>query len=123
LGKRPMWIIEAVPKDRYYLYGKVQLYVDRETYHGAYNRKFSWKGELLNTYAIIGFHSDKRIRPDGSEERLWASNMGYQAAENIRMNRATVSGQQAPIGDPANDRRIPLDPSFFDFTTLQRFGK
>jgi hypothetical protein len=123
LARRPMWILEATPKDKYYLYGKIQLFLDRETYQGAYNRKFSWKGELLNTYYILGFTSDERVRPDGVQEKLWGSNMGYQAAENIKMNRATVSGQLAPGKDPANDRRVPYDPSFFDFSTLQRFGK
>jgi hypothetical protein len=29
LAVRPMWIIEATPKDKYYLYGKIQLYVDQ----------------------------------------------------------------------------------------------
>jgi hypothetical protein len=123
LAKRPVWIIEAIPKDQYYLYGKVQLYVDRETYQGVFNRKFGWKGELLNTYYILGLLSKKRVRPDGGEEWLWASNMGYQVAENIKRSRATVSGLLPPGKDPANDRRVPYDPSFFDFTTLQRFGK
>ena len=27
------------------------------------------------------------------------------------------------FADPANDRRVPLDPSFFDYQTLNRFGK
>jgi hypothetical protein len=123
LAVRPMWIIEATPKDKYYLYGKVQLYIDQETFQGAYNRKFSWSGELLNTYYILGFVSTKYTRPDGGEEVLWGSNMGYQAAENIKMNRATVSGQLPPAKQPANDRRVPYDPSFFDFGSLQRFGK
>jgi len=123
LAVRPMWIIEATPKDKYYLYGKVQLYVDRESYQGAYNRKFSWNGELLNTYYVLGYTSTKYVRPDGGEEWLWGSNMGYQTAENLKMNRATIAGQLPPGKDPANDRRVPYDPSFFDFSTLQRFGK
>jgi hypothetical protein len=123
LAKRPMWIIEAVPKDRYYLYGKIELYIDKETYQGAFNRKFSWKGELVNTYYVLGMLSHQRKRPDGGVEWLWGSNMGYQVAENLKANRATVSGLTAPDKDPANDRRIRYDPSFFDFATLQRFGK
>jgi hypothetical protein len=40
------------------------------------------------------------------------------------MNRATIAGIQPPsIKDPASDRKVPFEPSFFDFTTLQRFGK
>jgi len=34
-----------------------------------------------------------------------------------------VSGMQAPGAEPANDRRVTYDPDFFDFSTLQRFGK
>ncbi len=123
LAQRKFWLIEAVPKDKYYLYGRIELYVDKETYQGAYNRKFSWSNELLNTYYIMGFMSHKFDRPDGGQEVLWGSNMGYQAAENIKMNRATVSGLLAPTKNPANDRRVPYDPSFFDVNTLQRFGK
>ena len=123
LALRPIWILEATPKDKYYLYGKIQLYVDQENFQGAFNRKFSWNGELLNTYTALGFKSAEYTRPGAPAEWLWGSNMGYQMAENIKMNRATVSGQLAPGKNPANDRRVPYDPSFFDFNTLSRFGK
>jgi hypothetical protein len=124
LAKRPVWIIEATPKDKYYLYGKVQLYVDKETYQGVYNRKFNWRNELMNTYMISGFMSEKRVRPDGGEDWLWGATQVYQAAENVKMNRATVSGlPYADKPESAVDRRISFDPSFFDFNTLQRFGK
>jgi hypothetical protein len=49
--------------------------------------------------------------------------MAYQGSENIKADRATVSGQNGPGDDPANDRRIPLEPSFFDYQSLSRFGK
>src|SRR3989449_1049230 len=32
LAKRSFWVIEGVPKDKYYLYGKIQLYIDKETF-------------------------------------------------------------------------------------------
>ncbi len=123
LAKRPMWIIEATPKDKYYLYGKVQLYVDKETYQGAFNRKFSWQGDLMNTYYVLGMINRPNTRPDGQEDWIWASNMGYQTAENVKMNRATVSGLMVDSKDPASDRRLMFDPAFFDFNALQRFGK
>ena len=124
LAKRPVWIIEATPKDKYYLYGKVQLYVDKETYQGVYNRKFNWRDELMNTYLIGGYMAQKRVRPDGGEDWLWAPTRLYQAAENVKMNRATVSG--LPVEDKSEsavDRRLSFDPAFFDFNSLQRFGK
>src|SRR5262249_29844364 len=32
LARRPCWIIEGIPRDKYYLFGKIQLYIDKETY-------------------------------------------------------------------------------------------
>jgi hypothetical protein len=119
LAKRKFWVLEGVPKDKYYLYGKIELWVDDETWQGAWNRKFSWQGDLLNVYEVMGFAS----HPFNAKERWYGSTMAFQGSENIKADRATVSGQNGPGADPANDRRIPLDPSFFDYQTLSRFGK
>jgi len=123
LARRPCWVIEAVPKDKYYLYGKIQLYIDKETYQGAWNRKFAWTGELLNTLQVVAYQRQELKRPDGKSESLWASNFAFQCAENIKMNRATLGGLLPRGKDVANDRRVHYDPSFFDSATLQRFGK
>jgi uncharacterized protein DUF1329 len=118
LTKRKMWVIQGVPKDQYYLYGKLELWIDDYTFQGGWNRKFSWRGDLMNTYQVVtpGTHrfTDKEV--------WWGSTFGYQCAENVKANRATVAGL-VPPGDVPNDRRIPLDPSFFDYQTLSRFGK
>ena len=66
LAKRRFWIVEGVPKDRYYLYGKLELYIDKETYQGAWNRKFSWQGELLNTLQVMAYQLQPYTRPDGT---------------------------------------------------------
>jgi hypothetical protein len=118
LTKRKVWVIEGVPKDRYYLYGKVELWIDDYTYEGSWNRKFSWQGELLNTYQVCG----PATAPYNDKERWWGSTFGYQLAENVKANRATLAGISAP-GDVPEDRRLPLQPSFFDYSTLNRFGK
>jgi Protein of unknown function (DUF1329) len=123
LARRPCWIIEAVPKDKYYLYGKIQLYIDKETYQGAWNRKFAWTGELLNTLQTTAYQRQELTRPDGRKEWLWASNFSFQCAENVKMNRATLGGLLPKGKDVPNDRRVTYDPSFFDFNSLQRFGK
>lgn len=65
LAKRPFWVVQAVPKDRYYLYGRIELYIDKVTFQGAWNRKFSWKDELLNTLQVMAFVPSKATRPDG----------------------------------------------------------
>ncbi len=123
LAKRPVWIIEGVPKDRYYLYGKVELYIDKETYQGAWNRKYNWQGELVNTLQVLAYQRMPVTRADGKVESLWGSTFSYQCAENLKLNRATLGGLLPKGKDVANDRRISYAPSFFDSGALQRFGK
>ena len=118
LAKRKMWIIQGTPKDQYYLYGKLELWIDDYTYQGAWNRKFSWQGELMNTLQVTGYPT----HPFNDKEVWWGSTFGYQCAENIKAHRATLAGL-VPPGDAPNDRRITLQPSFFDYQTLNRFGK
>jgi len=120
LVRRPAWIVEGVPKDRYYLFGKVQLYIDRETYQGAYNRKFGWDGELLNTYTVF---ANLNLDTNGNDDYYGNGCVVYQGAENIRANRATVVTAPLEHGDPPNDRRIHMKPQFFSSQSLMRFGK
>jgi hypothetical protein len=119
LAKRKFWVIEGIPKDKYYLYGKIELWVDDQSWQGAWNRKFSWQGELLNVYQTLGFATTDF----NDKERWWGSTMGWQLSENIKADRATVSGMNGRGADPANDRRLPIEPGFFDYQTLSRFGK
>ncbi len=124
LAKRPMWIIEGVPKDRYYLYGRIQLYIDKETYLGAWNRKFGWNGELVNTLQVLTYQRDKNRRPtDGEIEYQWSSHFSYQCAENVKMQRATLGGLLPAGKDVPNDRKVRFPSGFFDYATLNRFGK
>jgi len=119
LAKRRFWILEGVPKDKYYLYGRLELWVDDFTWEGAWNRKFSWQGELLNVYQVMGLAT----APYNEHESWWGSTFAMQLSENVKGDRATVAGLNAPGADVPNDRRLPLDPLFFDYQTLNRFGK
>ena len=49
--------------------------------------------------------------------------MGYQLSENIKADRATVSGMNGPGDDPAERPPHPARAGFFDYQTLSRFGK
>ena len=122
LAKRRFYLVEGVPKDKYYLYGHLELYVDKETFQGAWNRKFSWSGELLNTFQVAAFTPHRYVRPDGRVDYLQGSNMNFQCAENIKAFQATVAGQK---WDPnaAMDLRVPFDAAFFETNSLARFGK
>jgi len=122
LAKRRFLVIEAVPKDNYYLYGKLELYVDSVTFQGAWNRKFSWKGKLLNTLQVMAYNPIKVTNPAGKVDYLQGGNMAYQCAESIAANRATVAGIKI---SPTSlfDARIKFDPALFDMNSLSRYGK
>lgn len=122
LAKRPMYIVEGIPKDKYYLYGKLELYLDKETQQGSWNRKFSWQGELLNTLQVMAYNLIPKTRPDGIVDYIQGSNMSYNVAENIKANRATVAGLKSSP-KAALDTHHPFEPSFFDMNSLSRFGK
>ena len=111
-----------MPKDKYYLYGRLDLYLDKETFQGAWNRKFSWQGELLNTLQVMAFLTTPYTRPNGKVDYMQASNMAFQCAENVKKNQATVAGIKS---SPKSgfDGRVVYDPNLFDTTSMSRFGK
>jgi len=114
-------VVEAKPRDQYYLYGRIELWVDAETWAGAWNRKFSWSGELINTYQLSAW-INYPVGSGDDAEWLPAGTMAYACAENVKANRATIGGLRA---DPqaAYHRRVPMEARIFDPQTLQRFGK
>ena len=121
LAKRPQWVIEGTPKDRYYLYGKIELYIDKGTFNGAWNRKFDWKGELMNSYQILGYQRTSEI--DGAPgEYLWKSHMLYRCVYNMKADRATCPVAHADENWPSV-RRLPMDPGFYEYQSLMRLGK
>jgi len=121
LAKRTFWIVEAVPKDKYYLYGKIELWIDAETWDGAWNRKFSWNGELVHNYQSMARINHQAGSGD-DPEWLPASTQVWACAENIKMDRATLGGMRADPQAPFH-RRMAIDASVFDSTSLTKFGK
>ena len=122
LAKRHFWRVECVPKDKYYLFGHIELYIDKETFQGAWNRKFSWQGELLNTMQVMAFLPKAFTRPDGKVDYNQASNMAFQCAENVQRNQATVAGIKS---SPKSgfDGRVTFAPTFFATDSLSNHGK
>jgi len=121
LAKRPFWIVEATPRDQYYLYGKIELWIDAETWDGAWNRKFDWSGQLLSSFQTMA-RVNNPVGPPDAQEWLPIGTMIWACAENVKRDRATLGGMRADPKSPAY-RRMPLEASLFDSTTLQRFGK
>jgi hypothetical protein len=122
LSNRRHWIIEGVPRDKYYLYGKIQLYIDAASYQGAWSRKFGWKDELLAIHQVMAWNPLPFTRPDGKVDYNQGSNQAYQAVENLKMNRATVAGiKSSPKAGFYT--RIKFDPVIFTVDSLTRQGK
>jgi hypothetical protein len=121
LAKRQMWVVEATPHDKYYLYGRLEIWVDAETWAGAWNRKFSWNGELINTYQLTAWRNYP-AGPADNQEWMPAGTMAYACAENVKVNRATIGGLRADPQAPYY-RRVPVESNLFDPQALQRFGK
>lgn len=122
LAKRPVWVIQAVPKDKYYLYGKIELWIDAETWAGSWNRKFSWQGELVHSYQLMGQANHPAGTPDPEQEYVYAGKQVWACAENFKMNRATLGGMRATPKSPFV-RRAPIDTNVFDAQALSRYGK
>ncbi len=121
LAKRRFWVVEAIPHDKYYLYGRIEVWVDAETWDTAWNRKFSWNGELVNTYQLAA-RVNHQAGPANDPEWMPAGTMAWACAENVKLNRASVSGLRADPKAPYY-RRVPLEPSLFESSSLTRYGK
>ncbi len=122
LTKRRFWVVEAVPRDKYYLYGKIQLFIDKITYHGAWNRKFDWKGELVTSMQSMATNPLPATRPDGKVDYLTGANSAYQCAENVKLDRATVAGiKSSPKAGFYLRGTYP--PDYFSTEAMARAGK
>lgn len=119
--KRKVWVIEAEPHDKYYLYGKIELWIDQEMWGGVYNRKYSWNGELLQNYAVT-LERNHLAGPPGAQEWLWYGPSAYFCVEALKFNRASCAGPRLHVGT-ASVRRLPINPKMFESTSLTRFGK
>jgi hypothetical protein len=122
LATRRFWVIEGVPKDRYYLFGRLQLYIDKVAYQGAWNRKFSWKDELVITYQVMAYNPHAVARPDGGTDYVQGSSMAFQTAEAIKLNRATAAGIKTTPHSVFH-LRVKFDESRFDLDKLAQSGK
>ena len=121
LAKRSFWIVEGVPRDKYYLYGRLELWIDAETWDGAWNRKFSWQGEHVHTYQLTSRINHKAGSSE-NPEWLAVGTVSWACAENSKINRATLGGLR-PDPTSAFYRRMPIDSNLFDSMALTRFGK
>jgi hypothetical protein len=116
LVQRKIWVVEAKPRDPYYLFARIELGFDQETFQGVSSRKFDTQGALLRSLQFL-MGAPQTIELGGESVRLPATSMGYTLAENLKQDRATVAGT-VPPGSSVHSRRIPIDPQLFALESL-----
>jgi hypothetical protein len=116
LVRRKLWVLQAVPRDPYYLFARIELGVDQETFQGATSRKFDGQGGLLRSLQFL-IYASQPVETGGEHLVLPAASMSYIAAENTKTGRATVISD-APNGRSLHERRVTLDPELFALDRL-----
>jgi hypothetical protein len=120
LVRRPVWVVEAIPKDPNYLYGRIVLRFDAETYLGSWASKYDRGGTLVASYQVS---QGAYYRPDGARTYVPAGGVGTQIAENLLYNRATVVLFPPRSHQNPADYRVPLRQEHFNPDVLVRFGR
>jgi hypothetical protein len=117
LVPRPVWIVEAVPHNPYYIYGKQVMYFDKDNFRGYWKSKYDWKGGILMNYQVPESLIYKIDGPPGYARLSHAG--GCAIMNNIRQDRATVSG--LPVADTEAWLQIP--DQIFETDRIVRYGK
>jgi hypothetical protein len=117
LVARPVWIVEATPKNPYYLYGKQVMYFDKENFRGYWKSKYDWKGNVLMNYQVPESLIQKIDGAPGHMRISYAG--GVAVTNNIKSDRATVSG--LPVGD--TDVWIDIPDEIYEVERVVRYGK
>jgi hypothetical protein len=120
LVRRPIWIVEATPRDPNYLYGRIVLRFDAETYQGSFVTKYDRAGTPLMSYqaATGSYYSG-----DGGRTYIPAGGTTVRTSENFIYKRATVVLFPPRKRENPADYRIPLSADLFNMDALIRLGK
>lgn len=120
LVPRPVWIVEATPKNPYYLYGKQVMYFDKDTFRGYWKNKYDWKGNALANWAAPAMPITETKTFDGKPFYLRTGAGGNAAfAVNYKQDRATVTGM--PV--LPTEYHIQIDDKIFEVDRVSRMGK
>jgi hypothetical protein len=119
LVRRPVWVVEAIPKDPNYLFGRLVLRFDAETFLGSFVSKYDRANSLLMTYQASqgAYHTG-----DGGRTYIPAGGTAVRISENFLYDRATAI--LFPRRNPKNpsDYRVS-HPEVFTVDALIRMGK
>jgi hypothetical protein len=120
LVRRPVWIVEARPKNRRYLYDRIVLRFDAETYLGSWSTKYDRAGNLVTSYQVS---SGPYQTPDGGRTWLQSGGIPVQIAESHVYQRATAVLFPPRAAQNPADLRVPLSPGLFDPAVLVQLGR
>ena len=120
LVRRPVWIVEATPRDPNYLYGRILLRFDAETYRGTWATKFDRADQLLASYQASSgaFHS-----PDDGATWIAAGGVTARIGENFLLRRATVVLFPPRNENTPSDFHVDNPSALFTSAALMRTGR
>jgi hypothetical protein len=115
--KRPVWVLEAFPKDPYYSYGRQVIYADRENglfhYKVVYNRAGEyWKLAFVDMSP--GWSSDGQHR---------YAVTAVQMAIDDKSDHAGIGTGTGTKGNISEYNSYRLKPQMFLVDTLLKWGK
>jgi Protein of unknown function (DUF1329) len=95
---RPVWVVEGVPRDQYYLYGKLVLYVDAEVYRTYWRLAYGRNGEYV-AHAMCAQHWSRSADGDFA-----GATPGTVMAVNEPLRRGTLMRYGSQVIDQELDR-------------------
>lgn len=120
LVRRPVWVVEALPRDPNYLYGRIVLRFDAETYRGTWATKYDRADQPIISHQAS---SGSFYTPDGGATWIAAGGVTVHIGENLPLRRATVVVfPPAHAGNPS-DFHVDNSPTFFSTAALLHEGK
>ncbi len=117
---RPVWVVEGIPKDPEYNYGKQLFYVDKGTFTFWFKEIYDRSGQYWKAiFGIQGF----QVAPDGRTSLLHLD--AYLAIDD-RIRHATFYRELASSGGADNLLYCPismLGPKNFNINAVQQLSK
>ncbi len=119
---RPMWVIEAIPKDRYYNFGKLVFYVDQENYVLYFKPMYSWSGEYWKTFLYAS-----RLSNTQNGQRWIGDHVYYSTIDDKSQHSSVAEPASAGVAESMKELlNMPitdLGSAHFTETYLRQLSK
>jgi hypothetical protein len=120
LVRRPVWLVEARPRDPHYLYGRIVLRFDAQTYLGSWATKYDRADNVVGSYQVS---TGPYQSPDGGRTWIQGGGIPVQIAENLVYKRATAILFPPRAANNPADMRVALSPDHFRPEVLVQLGR